>query len=117
MKERVGRWLRRRLLVRMSAGFLPVGAFLRALVRHLEQVSSLQVGANDGLTADPVARFKRREHRHGICLEPQSGAFAQLGANCPEERRRLVNMELDTVDGHRTLPQLVISGSRWASGW
>lgn len=38
----------------------------------------LQIGANDGITGDPIAQFVRRYGFRGVCVEPQPEAFARL---------------------------------------
>src|SRR3954468_10330611 len=43
-------------------------------------VAFLQIGANDGVTGDPIRAFVTRYGWHGVCLEPQPEAFARLQA-------------------------------------
>jgi FkbM family methyltransferase len=116
MRSLLGRWLRRTLAMRLSAGRIPLPVMLEALDRHSASVSFLQIGANDGLTGDPTADFKRRPNWGGVLVEPQPAAFQQLQANFPEARYRNVNAAMDAVDGFRTLYTLSLSTSRWASG-
>lgn len=45
----------------------------------------VQVGANDGITHDPIRKYVTRYHWRGILIEPQPQVFEQLRANYRDE--------------------------------
>lgn len=50
-------------------------------LRKHQDIFFIQIGAHDGISADPVARQIRKYHWRGILVEPQPRAFKQLVQN------------------------------------
>lgn len=78
----------------------------------------VQVGANDGITHDPVHKFIKRDRWSGILMEPQERVFrSEL---VPLYRRHknlsLVNAALGHTPGKATLYTVAFSNDRWATG-
>lgn len=59
---------------------------MQEYVKQQPDVFVLQIGAHDGVSADPVARQIRKYHWRGILVEPQEQAFKQLVASYQEEK-------------------------------
>lgn len=94
----------------------PLEWLLRNLNDQLEEVVFLQIGANDGITGDPSARYKRRENWRGILVEPQPGAYSRLVENFPEDRYYKANCAIGTASGTCPLYRLGFTEARWANG-
>lgn len=47
----------------------------------------VQIGANDGLTDDPIRQFVTKYHWHGVLIEPQPQVFQRLLKNYGEEKQ------------------------------
>jgi FkbM family methyltransferase len=64
----------------------------------------LEIGANDGVSNDPVFPFVQRFGWTGIMVEPLPGPFAELQENYrPFPQVHLVNAAIGKVDGECTL--------------
>jgi hypothetical protein len=50
----------------------------------------VQIGANNGLTDDPIRQFVTKYHWHGVLVEPQPQVFQQLFKVRQSEERRAV---------------------------
>jgi FkbM family methyltransferase len=82
------RWLRREdspvwgfarpLRLRVGIYHDPVERVLYALDRSLPGVSLVEVGANDGVSADPVHRFLKGPRWSGVLVEPGEPAYRAL---------------------------------------
>ncbi|HEY8943209.1 MAG TPA: FkbM family methyltransferase [Polyangiaceae bacterium] len=76
------------------------------LCEHLragERPFFVQIGANDGTTADPMHDLVRRHRLPGLLVEPQPRAFQALLSNYASEAQlRFENCLLGTVDGAAT---------------
>lgn len=82
----------------------PLDDVLLRLFPRLDGLTFLQVGANDGLRADPIRDYVLRYRWRGLLLEPMPSLFAQLQRNyadCPE--LSFLNAALDVQAGSRTL--------------
>ena len=93
----------------------------------LEKLSSeragfffVQIGANDGLTDDPIRAFVAKYHWHGVLIEPQPQVFRQLLKNYEQERQLIFeNAAIADKDGsvrlfvanHRTQANLTVFAS------
>lgn len=63
----------------------PATAFDETLLRlfpRLQGLRFIQVGANDGIQADPIHRYVAKYGWKGLMLEPLSGNFRALEKNC-----------------------------------
>ena len=47
----------------------------------------VQIGANDGLTDDPIRQFVTKYHWHGVLVEPQLEVFQRLLKNYEQEKQ------------------------------
>ena len=47
----------------------------------------VQIGANNGLTDDPIRQFVTKYHWHGVLVEPQPQVFQQLLKNYEQEKQ------------------------------
>ncbi len=60
----------------------------------------VQVGANDGLTDDPIRQYVLRHHWRGVLVEPQPNVFQLLTRNYENEKQlTFVNAALADRDG------------------
>jgi FkbM family methyltransferase len=68
----------------------------------------IQVGACDGVMADPLHDWIKRANWRGILVEPQALEFERLKATYAQERHRLVfeNVAIADMDGTCTLYRL-----------
>jgi FkbM family methyltransferase len=64
----------------------------------------LQIGANDGITGDPIHTFVTRYGFRGVCVEPQPDAFARLQATYRDQPGvACVHAAIAANDGEATL--------------
>lgn len=78
------------------------------VVAHLmlerRSIFFLQIGANDGVSNDPLHKFVTKFGWEGILLEPLPAAFEMLRRNyAGNPNLKLINAALSHEDGHRTL--------------
>jgi FkbM family methyltransferase len=78
----------------------------------------IQVGANDGMTHDPVHRPAKRYDWKGILLEPQPAVFQRYlkRTYAKYPALRLVNAAIGEQDGEAELFTISFSSDRWATG-
>ncbi len=78
----------------------------------------IQVGANDGITHDPMHKFIKRDQWFGILLEPQPYVFktylSKLHAKSPQVKT--ICAAVGPEDGHMTLYRISFTEMRWATG-
>jgi len=95
------------------------------LAYYLDQLSKLkpdlfvvQVGANDGMTHDPIHKFIKRDKWHGVLMEPQTHVFEKYlsGLYKKQPGIEVVNAALGFEDGLATLYCIGFSSARWATG-
>lgn len=71
-----------------------------ALSMSREYLFFIQIGSNNATHGDPLHRFLRREHWHGIMAEPVSYVFNRLRAKYGgSERFILENIAIAEVNG------------------
>lgn len=81
------------------------------------QLTVIQVGANDGITHDPIHKFIKRDGWKGILLEPQKNVFSTLAYVYHKNKDIItLNAALDKQDGERAIYKIGFSEARWASG-
>jgi FkbM family methyltransferase len=102
---------------------LPVFDLAVELLQRLKgpTLTFVQVGANDGVMGDPIAKFVWRYPWRGILIEPQPDVFARLKANYAAAADRLIfeNLAIAPSAGELTLyrpPEEVMAGRPWVSG-
>lgn len=114
-KAPLGRNLR---LARLAARPLTMhDAIHREALRH-PGLQFIQIGANDGVAADPLHPFIERFGWTGAMVEPQPQVFAErlkplYGQN---PGIQLINAAIGSVTGTLPLHILSFSSARWANG-
>jgi FkbM family methyltransferase len=83
-----------------------------------ERVNVVQIGANDGINNDPIHKFIKRDHWHGVLLEPQRFVFEKYLKPLyrKTEGITVLNAALDIKDGQKPIYKVAVSESRWATG-
>jgi FkbM family methyltransferase len=83
-----------------------------------ERVTVVQIGANDGINNDPIHKFIKRDHWHGVLLEPQRFVFDKYLKPLYRKTEGIVvlNTALDVRDGQKPIYKVAVSESRWATG-
>ena len=85
-----------------------LGFDLEFVLAHLmlrkKDIFFIQIGANDGITCDPLHKFVTEFGWSGILIEPMPGAFARLQkTHHGNGKLKLVNAALSHQDGSRPL--------------
>ena len=82
------------------------------------KVLIVQIGANDGINNDPIHKFIKRDHWHGVLLEPQKFVFEKYLKPLYRKTKGItvLNAALDYNDGYKPIYKIAISNSRWATG-
>jgi FkbM family methyltransferase len=83
-----------------------------------ENVTVVQVGANDGINNDPIHKFIKRDHWHGVLLEPQKYVFEKYLKPLYRKTKGItvMNAALDSEDGFKPIYKISFSNARWATG-
>lgn len=69
-----------------------------------QEIFFIQIGANDGVTADPVSRLIKKYHLRGLLVEPQPKMFKKLVENYQGEQQLIFeNSVVAHQDGTATL--------------
>nr|MBI1232600.1 FkbM family methyltransferase [Cytophagales bacterium] len=78
----------------------------------------VQIGANDGITHDPIHKFIKRDHWNGVLLEPQSGVFHQYLKKIYAKNEGIVTLcaAIGETDGTQPIYKIGFSDMRWATG-
>lgn len=95
-----------------------IDEFTSLFSKSREQVTVVQIGANDGINNDPIHKFIKRDNWHGVLLEPQKYVFEKYLKPLYRKTKSIVplNAALDTNDGTKPIYKISISNSRWATG-
>jgi FkbM family methyltransferase len=95
-----------------------IDEFTSLFSKNRNNLTVVQVGANDGINNDPIHKFIKRDHWCGVLLEPQKYVYKKylepLYKNTPGIN--VLNAALDTNDGHKPIYKISVSNSRWATG-
>ncbi len=85
---------------------------------HKDDFTVVQIGANDGITHDPIHKFIKRDKWKGVLLEPQSKVFKEKLQPLYSRDKQIVtlNSALGEVDGETHLYKIGFSEARWATG-
>ena len=71
---------------------------------EISYIGYVEVGANDGVTADPVFHLIGKHHLRGVLIEPQRDAFERLRQNYSHlQGFHFVNAAIAETDGEATL--------------
>lgn len=88
----------------------PLSSFSLSLLRRfpsLENLTFIQVGANDGRRFDPIAAFIDRHQWSGLMVEPVPSNFEALSRlRASNPRIVLLRAAVDAVAGHRSIYHL-----------
>jgi FkbM family methyltransferase len=78
----------------------------------------VQIGANDGITHDPIHKFIKRDKWKGVLLEPQPKVFNRYLKKiyARDHDIHTVCAALGPENGKRNLYQIGFSDMRWATG-
>ena len=69
-----------------------------------KEIFFVQLGANDGVTADPLYKFVNEYAWRGVLLEPLPDVFETLKKNYRQsDRLKFLNAAISNEDGFRTL--------------
>lgn len=92
--------------------------YIDRLSKSVEDFFVVQVGANDGMTHDPIHKFIKRDHWQGILLEPQAQVFQKYLKGLYQNQPGItaINAALGRENGETTLYCIGFSDSRWATG-
>ncbi|SFB54885.1 FkbM family methyltransferase [Algoriphagus aquimarinus] len=78
----------------------------------------VQIGANDGITNDPIHKFIKRDRWEGVLLEPQPDVFKESLSKIYKNHPGLnpVCAAIGYQDGSQKLYKIGFSNMRWATG-
>lgn len=78
----------------------------------------IQIGANDGITNDPIHKFIKRDHWKGVLLEPQLNVFTAELSKIYQHDKGIhpICAAIGSEDGSQKLYKIGFSESRWATG-
>lgn len=78
----------------------------------------IQVGANDGITNDPIHKFIKRDRWKGVLLEPQPTVYHQYLKKIYQKNEGLhpICAAIGRKDGKQKLYKIGFSEMRWATG-
>jgi FkbM family methyltransferase len=95
-----------------------IEGFTNLYSQRRENVTIVQIGANDGINNDPVHKFIKRDHWNGVLLEPQRLVFEKYLKPLYEKTDSIIvlNAALDEKEGQRPIYKISFSDSRWATG-
>lgn len=104
-------------LYRPKAGSL--AAFLDEYSKSVgEDFTVIQIGANDGITHDPIHKFIKRDRWKGVLLEPQSEVFHDFLKKIYKKNKEIhcVCAAIGYEDGKQLIYKIGFSKMRWATG-
>ncbi len=126
--------LYRRLIFRLSASnhflylffykylYVPrrnsISAFLDEYSRNIEDFKVIQIGANDGITHDPIHKYIKRDGWSGVLLEPQTSVYQKYLKPIYhlDDGITTLNAALGRHTGMGKIYKIGFSDARWASG-
>jgi len=85
---------------------------------NLGRLTVFQVGANDGITHDPIHKFIKRDKWKGVLLEPQKYVFDNFLSRIyrNNEGIHVMNAALGPKDCKGEIYRIGFTNSRWAHG-
>jgi len=95
------------------AEFLNVYSFSK-----VNALTVIQIGANDGITHDPIHKFIKRDNWNGVLLEPQAYVHEQLLKKIYKNNKGIKTLcaAIGPRDGKQFLYSIGFSDMRWATG-
>lgn len=78
----------------------------------------VQIGANDGITHDPIHKFIKRDRWHGVLLEPQNYVYENFLKPIYQLNKGIHPLcaAIGPEDGKKPLYKIGFSNMRWATG-
>lgn len=78
----------------------------------------IQIGANDGITHDPIHKFIKRDNWRGVLLEPQPGVYHQYLKKIYVKNKGITTLcaAIGEKDGCQPIYKIGFSDMRWATG-
>ena len=78
----------------------------------------VQIGANDGITHDPIHKFIKRDDWKGVLLEPQPNVFHEFLTKIYAKNKgiRPLCAAIGEKDGTQPIYKVGFSSMRWATG-
>lgn len=82
------------------------------------QVRIIQIGANDGITHDPIHKFIRRDAWRGVLLEPQLYVFDRFLSPLYAKTKGIIPIKaaIGQKDGVMPIYTISFTKERWATG-
>ena len=96
-----------------------LSAFLDEYSKSIgENFTVIQIGANDGITHDPIHKFIKRDHWKGVLLEPQSEVFHDFLKIIYQKNKDIqcICAAIGYEDGNQRMYKIGFSRMRWATG-
>lgn len=95
-----------------------MSAFISEYSKTIKDFTVVQIGANDGITNDPIHKFIIRDDWKGVLLEPQKFVFERFLVKLYYRRKKIsvVNAAFGPKDGVLPLYKIGFSNARWATG-
>lgn len=95
-----------------------LACFYNNLSKDLPHIYVIQVGANDGITHDPIHKYIKRDQWSGLLIEPQAGVYRNK--LFPLYRRNtqihIENIAVNDHNGIMDLYRISFCNMRWATG-
>ena len=78
----------------------------------------IQIGANDGITHDPIHKFIKRDHWNGVLLEPQKYVYTRYLSRIykKHDNVKVLNAAMGYEDGEAPIYKIGFSNERWSTG-
>lgn len=95
-----------------------LSGFLNAYSLSKKEFTVIQIGANDGITHDPIHKFIKRDNWNGVLLEPQSDVFHQYLKRIYAKNKGIITLcaAIGEEDGSLPIYKIAFSDMRWATG-
>ena len=92
--------------------------FYDRLSKGQKNIYVIQVGANDGITRDPIHKFVKRDHWKGVLIEPQVSVFRNrlFPIYQRDEDIMLENIAISKENGLMDMYRISFCKERWATG-
>ena len=84
----------------------------------INTLTVIQIGANDGITNDPIHKFIKRDNWKGVLLEPQSYVYEQYLKKIYQENKGIHTLcaAIGVKDDIQYLYKIGFCNMRWATG-
>lgn len=96
-----------------------INGLLDSYSKHIgKDFTVIQIGANDGITHDPIHKFIKRDRWNGVLLEPQKYVFEKYLSRIYRKHPNIsvVNAAVGYEDSSMPLYKIGFCNERWATG-